>query len=79
MNVYELTQEQLNELKESLFYQFRDLDDEQPFAVVDPVLQTFQPELKHATTPETIPDNIIFAIYDGINFVNDDFFCTAGT
>ena len=76
MNVYDLSREQLNELKESLFYQFRDLDDTQPFAVVDSVLQEFKQELTKANEPTVISDNIVFAIYDGISFVNDDFFCT---
>jgi hypothetical protein len=78
MTVYDLTRDQLDELKESLFYQFLDDDDEQPFAIIDPILKKIAPDLLNADFPDEIPDNVIFQVYDGINFVNDDFFCTFG-
>jgi hypothetical protein len=75
MDVTELCREELDELKTSLFYQFLELDDAQPFAVVDPVLQRFKKELLSTDFPEEIPDQVIFEIYSGINFVKEDFFC----
>ena len=78
MSVYELNRDQLDELKESLFWQHLDTDDEQPFAISDPILQKIMPDLLKADFPDEIPDSIIFQVYAGIDFVNDDFFCTAG-
>ena len=78
MTVYELTRDQLDELKESLFWQLLDTDDEQPFAISDSFLQKITPDLLNADFPDEIPDNIIYQVYAGIDFVNDDFFCTAG-
>lgn len=60
--VQDLTQEQLDELKESYFWQDETQD----------ILQGAY------TSPEQIPNDIIFEHYDGICFVDDDFYCTAG-
>lgn len=59
--VQDLTREQLNELKNTFFWQ----DETQ-----DILEGAF-------TSPEEIPDCIIFEHYDGIYFTDDDFFCTA--
>lgn len=59
--VYDLTREQLEELKNSFFWQDETQD----------ILEGAY------TSPEEIPDIIIFEHYDGICFVDDDFFCTA--
>lgn len=61
MNVTELSRDQLEELKETFFYENWD-----------------KPVTLNYTYPAEIPDEIIFEHYSGINFVNDDFFCTAG-
>ena len=77
MDVKELTQDQLNELKESLYYQIHDIDDETiAFAVIDSALP-YTPETL-PDYPDEIPDEIIFNVYAGISFVNDDFFCSMG-
>lgn len=59
--VYDLTREQLEELKNSFFWQDETQD----------ILEGAY------TSPEEIPDYIIFEHYDGVYFVDDDFFCTA--
>lgn len=59
--VYDLTREQLEELKNSFFWQDETQD----------ILEGAY------TSPEEIPDYIIFEHYDGICFTDDDFFCTA--
>lgn len=61
MLVQDLSREQLNELKNSFFWQDETQD----------ILEDAY------TSPEQIPDYIIFEHYAGINFVNDDFFCSA--
>lgn len=66
MNVRELNQDQLNELKFNYFY--GDYYDEK--IVNDAGL----PILFAAD----IPNWIIYALYDGIDFVMDDFSCMAG-
>lgn len=56
--VQDLNREQLNELKNSFFWQDETQD----------ILEDAY------TSPEQIPDDIIFEHYDGICFVDDDFF-----
>lgn len=58
-SVYDLTREELDELKESFFHQEETQDINEG---------TF-------STPEDIPDEIIFEHYDGLYFVEEDFFC----
>ena len=63
MTVQELNREQLNELKWDYYYS----DDYDPKIVGDnglPILFAGD-----------IPDKIIFAVYDGIHFVEEDFSC----
>lgn len=57
--VQDLSRAELNELKSSFFYQ----DETQNINE-----GTF-------STPEDIPDKIIFEHYDGVCFVEEDFFC----
>lgn len=54
--VYSLSREQIDELKEHVFYENL-LDDS-------------------FSSPEDIPDYIVFRIYKSISFCDDDFFCT---
>ena len=63
MNVHELNKEQFNELKERFFY--TDFMECKPHGI-------------EADTWEDLPDDIILEWYDGISFVNDDFFCSMG-
>lgn len=62
MCVQDLTREQMEELKNSFFWQ-------------DETQDILQGEY---TSPDEIPDDIIIEHYSGVWFVNDDFFCTAG-
>lgn len=74
MDVTELTREQLVELKCNYMEM---LADEGTFAEV---LNRDYDEPSYADLAETddiIPDEVIFRNYEGVYFVNDDFFCTA--
>lgn len=64
MTVRELSREQLDELKSSYFWS----DEYQ--GLINP--NTDLPIL----FPGDITDEQIYEIYDGVDFVNDDFFCT---
>ena len=57
--IQDLSRDELNELKSSFFYQDETQDINEG---------TF-------STPEDIPDKIIFEHYDGVCFVEEDFFC----
>lgn len=57
--VQDLSRDEFNELKSSFFYQDETQDINEG---------TF-------STPEDIPDKIIFEHYDGVCFVEEDFFC----
>lgn len=59
MSVYELTRDQLDELKTAYFYQYE----------VQDILS------EDIIYPEQIPDEVIFNHYDGIMFVDEDFYC----
>ena len=59
MSVYELTRDQLDELKTAYFYQ-------------DEVQDILSEDIIY---PEQIPDEVIFNHYDGIVFVDGDFSC----
>ena len=60
-NVRDLTREQLQELKDSYFWQEETQD-----ILGDDI-----------TSPDEIPDDVIFQYYEDVVFVNDDFICTA--
>lgn len=57
--VYDLTQEELNELKAAYFFA-DDIDDE---------------ILGDISSLEDIPNDFILNYYNGISFTDDDFFC----
>lgn len=59
-SVFDLSPAEMEELKQSYFYQ---LQDENPEI------------LQGITEAEQIPDDIIQEHYNGVVFVNDDFFC----
>ena len=61
MNVDELTQEQLEELRENYYYQLLDTDEE---------------VLGDISSPSGVPMSNVKAHYEGIYFVNEDFFCS---
>ena len=60
MTVFDLTREQLDELKEAYFYAEETAD----------ILPDY------ITSPTDIPDDIILEHYNGISFVPDDFWCS---
>lgn len=57
--VKELSREQLEELRWSVFLDCAEKDD------------TIE-------SPEYVTDETLYALYDGVQFTDDDFFCTAG-
>lgn len=59
-SVFDLSPAEMEELKQSYFYQ---LQDENPEI------------LQGITEAEQIPDDIIQEHYSGVSFVDDDFFC----
>lgn len=68
MTVRELNREQLDELKNNLFWnldgeQYGDLTEEEKEFILN------------AIHPNEIPDELVLKNYDGIYFVEDDFFC----
>jgi len=74
MDVTELTREQLTELKCNYLEQ---LADEGTFAEVLDVDYNEPSYFDLANADEIVPDCVIFRNYEGVCFVNDDFFCTA--
>ena len=68
MTVRELNQEQLDELKNNLYWnldgeQYGDITDEEKKSILE------------ASHPNDIPNELVLKNYDGITFVEDDFFC----
>lgn len=73
MTVYDLSREQLTELKEHYLVE---LDNEGTLEEVTGLDAIYYGVL--ADIDEVVPDEVVFNHYDGIDFVEDDFFCTAG-
>lgn len=65
--VYDLSHEQLDELKQQYVCQLYEDGD---------VLES--PSYDELADSQQIPDEVIFEHYDGISLTNDDFFCSAG-
>ena len=61
--VYDLNRDELNELKNSFYWQDETQD----------ILENA------CASPEEIPDYIIFERYDGLCFSNDDFYCNVNS
>lgn len=69
MSVYELNRDQLDELRNAVFYgcyEVSNLDFEQ-MEIVNAARYDFE-----------IPNEIIYCCFSGYTFTNDDFCCTAG-
>lgn len=65
MDVYELTRDQINELKSALFYGCHENGN----------LDIYETEnIENATTPGEISDEIVYSAFSGYTFTNDDFF-----
>jgi hypothetical protein len=69
MTVRELNREQLDELKQIYACQLRDCGEDEEVMGIS--YQEFVDALR-------TPDEVIFEHYDGICFVEDDFFCGKG-
>lgn len=74
MDVYQLSREQLTELKQNYLAQ---LADEGTYAEILGVGYDFPSWYDCANADEIVPDDTVFRTYEGVLFVNDDFFCTA--
>ena len=76
MDVRELSNEQMSELKQRYLTQ---LADEGSYAEVLDVDYDEPSYWDLANADDIVPDDIIFTHYEGTHFVPDDFFCTAGS
>lgn len=65
MTVHELSRDQLEELKNSMFWMEYDEDFPMP------------EEVEAAEVPEDIEDYVVFREYEDYDFSPDDFWCTA--
>lgn len=74
-DVTELNREQLTEIKQRYLIE---LADEGKFAEVGGVDYDYPDWDDIAHADEIVPDDVIFRRYEGIYFVPDDFFCSAG-
>lgn len=74
MDVRELNKEQMHELKERYLMQ---LADEGSYAEVLGVDYNEPSYWDLAHADEIVPNDVIFREYEGVDFVPDDFFCTA--
>ncbi len=74
MDVLELSREQMIELKQNYLTQ---LADEGSYAEVLDVDYNEPSCWDLANADEIVPDCVIFKNYEGVCFVDDDFFCTA--
>lgn len=76
MTVQELNRDQLDELRQSLYYLFR-YDNEQQDQFRECFTEREQAFLLHINTCFwEIPDEMVIKAYDGINFVPEDFWCS---
>jgi hypothetical protein len=76
MEVRELSKDQMLELKQNYLTK---LADEGTFAEVMDVDYNEPSYWDLANADDIVPDDVIFREYDGVCFVTDDFFCTAGS
>lgn len=76
MDVYELSRDQLVELKQNYL---SELADEGSYAEVMDCDYNEPSYWDLANADDIVPDDVIFRNYDGVCFVKDDFFCTAGS
>ena len=73
MTVQELSREQLTELKEHYLVELDNCGELEEVAGIDTISYGVLADID-----EIVPDEVVFNHYDGIDFVEDDFFCTAG-
>ena len=65
--VYNLSRDQLDELKRRYFMELEERED---FLII--------PSVGGITAWDKLPDDFILSEYANISFTDDDFFCTAG-
>ena len=70
MNVRQLNEDELYELKDTLYTDFYYNKDALPT-----MLESERKVIERAGYPSDIPDWIMYKLYDGTDFVEDDFFC----
>lgn len=73
MSVYELSQDQLDELKSALFWR---ADEPSSTSELEPLTEEQREILQAAQFPEEIPDELLYAAFSHITFVPDDFSCS---
>ena len=80
MNVRELTQEQLDELKWKVFYDmvYEWLDTQYNGCFSIEEWEEMYNEVSNAIIADNISNETIYKLFDGIDFVNDDFCCSCG-
>ena len=74
MDVLQLSKDQLLELKQRYL---TELADEGSYAEVLDVDYNEPSYWDLANADDIVPDDVIFKNYDGVDFVKDDFFCSA--
>ena len=81
MNVRELNEEQLYELKDKVYYKKVNYLEEEPElwnSLQENWSDDIQIEWKKAGHPGMISNETIYKLFDGIDFTNDDFCCSCG-
>lgn len=73
MDVRDLSKEQMLELKQMYLTQ---LADEGSYAEVLDVDHNEPSYYDLANADDIVPDDVIFRNYEGVDFVDDDFFCS---
>ena len=75
MTVYQLNRDQISELKGKLWFDDCNLHEDE---FMEEYGENSPAEVADAFSPDDIPDETVYHFFDGIDFVVDDFFCTAG-
>lgn len=76
MDVHDLSRDQLVELKQNYL---SELADEGSFAEVMDCDYNEPSYWDLANADDIVPDDVVYRQFEGTHFVNDDFFCTAGS
>ena len=70
MHVIELNNDELYQLKDTLYCDFYYNHDNRPDLTDDQ-----RSHIESAELPDDIADEVVYEIYNGVNFVKDDFWC----
>lgn len=71
MTVYDLSREQLTELKEHYLVELDNCGELEEVAGIDAISYGVLVDID-----EVVPDEVVFNHYNGVEFVPDDFFCS---